>query len=437
MAGPPTVYDTRNGRSVLLSELLSEPGVVAPANDAWADTRALSSPGMAARRLVAARPLADISAVLTSPPTIADPASDGANSTIRTTATTAVGGGVSGNAENPLTCTLVGAPELVGNRPAVVTRQAGSRIGGHGSGIAVITNAPSIDFAIRCNGQRWIAYVTDVLTGERGRVAADDRPQAFANYNYYKLTFADARTRMVEVYTSSVGNLAGINVPTGYSVRPIALNQPRIGVIGDSFWEGTMNNTTQNLRLSVADWFAARLGCAFPIINGVGSTGVIANAGASNYNTFMQRLQAGDMGRSRVGDLDLLFLPGSVNDSNTSVGGLAIPAGDATLQAAYQAYVSLAMTEQPNAIIVGCGQEFSGGGQAVASRTAAYKAGFLAAAGSDRRMIFLDNNLFAAAPDTNVIGADNVHPGGVFGSQVIGYSLADDIRKVVASTFGL
>lgn len=384
----------------------------------------------ASRLLVgASRPLGDLSAVMASPPTITGPASDGANSTIQT-----------GNAPGQSTgmylpsdatrVALFGGP-ISGGRIQGLTRVSGSRVQGHSNCIAFMTDSQTVDFALRCNGNRWACYVTDP-DGVRRRIAAADRAQAYSNYNYYKLDFGSTAGggRLVEVYLSDVGNFGGINVATGYSIWPADLGQqPRIAMILDSF--GTsMNDTTLQLKLAMPDWFAAFFGCNNPYVNDAGSTGVIGN-NAGTYNTFAQRVAAGDLDYARIGNMDLVFAPGSVNDANPTNNGIASPAGDATVQAAYQSYIAALMVAQPNAIIVGAGAEFTNGVGAVSTRTAAYKAGFVAAAGSDPRMLFLDNTLFEYAPDTGVLGADTVHPGGVFGARHIGERLARQILSRV------
>lgn len=377
-----------------------------------------------AQRLLAGaqRPLGDISVVMASPPTITDPVSDGANSTVQTGQSTSAGMFSSADTAR---VTIFGGP-MVSTRIATVTRQAGARLQGHGACIAFYTDADTVDFAIRCNGNKWIAYVT-TPDGVRARIATNDRTQAFSNLNYYNLAFGSTAGggRLVEVYLSNVGNYGGINVPTGYSIWPADLAyQPRIAGIGDSYFEGSMNDGNLNLKLALMDWFAGTFGVNNPLVNGVGSTGVIANAGASNFNTFQQRLDAGDLDESRVGAFDLVFAPGSINDDTLINNGVAIPAGNATVQAAYQTYIQTLMTAQPRAIIVGAPQEFRPAAAADASRVAAYKAGFQAAAGGLARMIWLDGTLFESAPDTGVIGADNTHPDGVFGARHIGERLA-------------
>lgn len=387
--------------------------------------RLLDDPWFKARRLLdaAQRPLGDISAVMGSAPTITDPLSDGANSTVQ--AAQAVGAGMY-LASDTTRVTTFGGP-LSGGRIATLTRQSGSRLQGHSSCIAFYTDADTVDFGIRCNGVKWIAYVT-TPDGVRARIATNDRTQAYSNLNYYKLAFGSTAGggRLLEIYSSNVGSFGGINVPTGYSIWPADIvQQPKIAMIGDSYLEGSMNDANLSLKLAVPDWFASTFGVNNPLVNGVGSTGVIADAGASAYNNFQARVTAGDIDASRIGAHDMVFVPGSVNDANLTNNGVASPAGDATLQAAYQTYITSVMAAQPEALIVGCCQEFqTGGGAAVTSRAAAYKAGFLAAAGTDPRMIYLDGSVFEAAADTGVLGADTIHPGGTFGTRHIGERLA-------------
>lgn len=383
----------------------------------------LNDPWFKARRLLdaAQRPLGDIAAVMGSPPTITDPASDGANSTVQTGE--AVGGGTFLPTDTARVA-VFGGP-LSGGRIQTITRVSGARVQGHGAGIAFYTDADTVDFSLRCNGSKWIAYVT-TPDGVRARIATNDRSQAYANYNYYKLAFGSTAPagRLVEIYLGDAGNYGGINVPTGYSIWAADLaHQPRIACVWDSFAEGSMNDTNVNRKLAVGDWFGAMFGVNNPFVNAVGSTGVIADAGASNYSTFGERIAAGDMDSSRVGHFDLILAPGSVNDGFTSVNGLNSPAGDATVQAAYAAYIAALMVAQPYAIIVGASQQFSTIA-AISTRTAAYKAGFQASAGTDPRMIWMDASLFESAPDADVIGADNIHPDGADGARHIGERLA-------------
>lgn len=404
-----------------------------------------TSPTNSAQRLVASSrsPLGDISAVMATPPAITNPLSDGANSTVQASATNAYGAGVSGNAESPLTATIMGGTSIVTGLIQNTSQSLAAGIrSGHGSGIAFETNAHTVDFLLRCNGFNWIAYVTDLTTNVRARISANDLVQAYTNRNYYKLVWGTASAgdrlpRRYEICGGIVTSYGGINVPNGDSVRPVAFNEPRILIIGDSYKEGSMNNTALNNKLAEADWFAAAFGCRNPIVNGVGSTGVIANAGASNLYSFQQRQAAGDFTIARIGAVDLIYVPGSINDNNATNGGVTIPSGDATLQAAYTTLIASLMVDQPNAIIVGASHQFANGVAAVASRVAAYKAGMVAAAGGSQRVIWVDQTLFQNAADTSVIGADAVHPGGVFGTKIIGLSEAGSVIAAIRTRYGI
>ena len=383
-----------------------------------------------ARKLLnaAQRPLGDLSAVMASPPTITDPVTDGANSTVQTAQT--VNGGMFLSSD-PTRVSLFGGPISTGAFPAggriqTLTRTAGAMFQGHSACIAFYTDAPLFDAVLRCNGARWIAYVTDP-NGVRARISSADRVQAFANQNYYKMDFGAAAPggRLIEIYLGQGSNFGGINVPTGYSIWPAPLShQPRFGALWDSFGEGVINDATINLKLAPLDWFAGVFGINNPHVNGLASTGTIATNGGANYLTFGQRVAAGDMHWSKIGHLDLIFAPGSVNDGLIPPGGIASPAGDATVQAAYQSEISGLLTDQPRAIILGTSQQFNSSGAAIASRTAAYRAGFFAAAGNDNRLQWMDGSLFESAPNSGVIGADTIHPAGVAGSRHIGERLA-------------
>lgn len=385
-----------------------------------------------ARKLLTAaqRPLSDLSAVMASPPTITDP-TDGANSTLRPAQ------GPNGpfySSSNAQRVTIIGGVLNVGTGAIqTVTSFGVSRVAGHASGFAFFTDAQTCDFSLANSGAPWIAYVTDP-DGVRRRIAASDRALiASANANYYKIDFGStaAGGRLVEVYTTA--RVFGVNAPAGYSIWAAPLpQQPKIAVIGDSFVEGLMNDTTVSLKLAMADWIAAAFGVNNPLCLGLGGTGVLATSGGTK-TTFKQRIDAGDLDVSRVGEMDLVFWLGSVNDHNVSAGGQAIPAGDAAVLTAQQAGVAAAMIAQPNAIFVGVGGQFNSGSGAPASRTAAYKAGFQAAANSDPRLLWLDNTLYDSAADTGVIGADSIHPGGVFGTRHIGERLGRQALAALAT----
>jgi hypothetical protein len=94
------------------------------------------------------------------------------------------------------------------------------------------------------------------------------------------------------------------------------------------------------------------------------------------------------------------------------------------VQAAYQAEIAALKIAQPRAIIVGAGAEMNNSRGAVASRTAAYKAGFVAAANGGPRMIWLDGSSSESSAIPASSAPDGVHPGSVFGASHLGGRLA-------------
>lgn len=502
---------------------------LASQGDAYASFDAL-----AARRVLAAQPLGDISTIMSTLPAVISAPSDGANSIIQSAATVAIGGGASGNSENPITCSILGnsSGNISSGVIQTITRQGSTRTSQIGDGVGFQTNAGWFDISLKGNNRPWMVYVTDIVTGIRARIQTNDIGVVFTSangFNYYAVAFgayftatASGNTltvtslsptlqpsqylinngaiaaganlyasgvqggsiiqpygtngtsgtggtgtyalntsgssqpnptqmvavtrspRLIEIYAYGAdlpAGFAGVNVPNGDSVSPISLGQPRVGAVGDSYWEASMNNTVLNVRLQLPYWVAAYLGCNNPVINGVGSTGVIANAAATAggaLNNFQTRVSMGDMNNSYVGDFDIILALGSINDNNPTNGGLTMPAGAPQLQAAYQTYIQSVMVAQPNAIIVGIPQEFTTGNPALQPQLLAYEAGFTAAAGGERRMIWLPNTLYEhAKSDTSVIGADAVHPNSVFGCRIIGQSLAKSIVAGIKAAYNL
>lgn len=397
--------------------------------------RALSSPAAKASKILraAAKGITPIAQVMASPPTITQAASDGANSTIIASSTIAAGGGAY-NAENALHTTITGGP-IVGGRIQTVTNGA-SRVAGHSNCVTFGTYSSVVDICIRANGSRLMFYVTDVLTGVRARVAATDIVATFSAANYYKLDFGSRALRIIEVYAGNVSNIYGINVPTTDSVWAVSVNQPRILIIGDSYPEGSMNDTTISSKLAYADFLAAGLGANNPVCNALGSTGV--NANGATKTSFQGRLNAGDIDVSRIGSFDLVVLHNSINDASIPNGGTA---NDETFQAGLTSFVSALMTKQPDAIIVGYGPEDPPSGASTQARFDATKAGFLAAAGADSRMLYLDNSLAGEkwmfpGINTVIIGADNIHLGGVAGTSYLGQRAANSIIAALRTRFG-
>lgn len=383
------------------------------------------------RRIIsAAKSAQDITAVMGSAPTITDPVA-GANSTIQTGQTTAQGLYSSDDTSRVLN---LGGLTSIGGRIQTITRVNGARVAGHAHGKAFMTNAAAFDITLR-NPTTWIAYVT-TPDGLRRRIASADRAQiASGNAEYYKVDFGSRAPRLVEVYSRSlVDNFGGINVANGDSIWLPNLDQINIAWMWDSFGEGSANESTPlfSVRKTCVDFASAALGCNNPVVNAVGSTGVLARStGGTTYNNYLERVLAGDLDEANIGTQDLVILLGSINDSQTGLGGST---DDAVVKAAWQTLVNEVMQRQPSAYIFCFGQEFGSAAAAGASRTLAYKQGTDDAVNysptrPSNRVRFLSGNLFESTPDTGVIGTDNVHPAQEAGSQYIGLRLQQRILQ--------
>lgn len=409
-----------------------------------ADRNSSLSRSVAARRIIrgATRRIDPISNVLASPPAVTIPAGTYGNSTIITTATTNQGGGRF-NSENPLHATPMGGSLNTGIFQTItrLPGQTPARFAGHSAGVSFATRSSVFDICIRAANFNVIMYATDLLTGARARVAVDDIVQVGPEERYYKVDFGSAAMRGIEVYTGISAKLFGINVPTTDSVWAWsgASEQPRIAMLWDSYGQGELSDTgtLNKLKLATPDYIAARLGCANPWINALAGTGVVATGAApGTFNSFAQRVAAGDLDASRVGGFDLVWAPVSVNDSGTTYN-----LTDATVQSAYASMIAALMAAQPDAIIVGSGPQYAVQIKPPQSRFDAAKAGFLAAAGADPRMIHLDNSLTGEnwmfdGINATIIGADGLHPTKV-GAQYLGERIGGSIAAAVKTRFSL
>jgi len=387
----------------------------------------------------AARALPPITSVASTPSCVVG--TENANSTVITTAT--VNGGFRYDASDSRYTTPVADVQTSGVYVGAGTTYSVSGTptyrGLHGWGRAFETFSASFDFLIRPGAQNFTVYVTDLATGIRARVQADDFTAANNNPRYVRCDATGRGWRRYEIVAGTVASITAINVPTTDTIRPAQFaDEARIGYIGDSYIAGALSDTgTINYaRMTTTDYMFARFGVVRGWPFGVGGTGVLATNSGNSAN-FQQRRDNGDFKISRIGRLDLLIAPPSINDSSSSSGGTT---SDAVFQAAYQTYISSLMIDQPTAIIVGFGPQFAVSTQPGQSRYDAAKAGFLAAAGNDPRMIWIDNSPAGEAWMTTanigtIIGPDNIHPNRL-GVEYLGNTIASSVLQAISARFG-
>jgi hypothetical protein len=306
------------------------------------------------------------------------------------------------------------------------------RVNAHGEAIRFATNAPSIDLGAELRGQPFTAYVTDLTTRVRARIAANDTATT-AGECFHLLAFGSSSPRIIEIYVDS-GNptqyFTQINVTANYDLwAPPAADELAIGYEGDSWAQGTGNGNTNGVKLTVTDFMAERLGVANPRVSGVGGTGFATNGGANN--TFLQRLQAGDMDASRIGALDVFVVPLSVND--------VLNATAAQIAAAAPQVYAAARAAQPNAIIISFSGQTTSSTPFNQAASDAAKAGM--ASLNDPNMIFVDtgpsgeNWVPSGVIASWFTGTNNhLNDAGMVG---YGYRMADSIVNAVRGKYGL
>lgn len=173
------------------------------------------------------------------------------------------------------------------------------------------------------------------------------------------------RMRRIEIYNSN-GKIVGVRVPTLSVVRPWPAAGPRLFAMTDSFGDTYQFYAGGGWPFRVAD----RLGIEDIWVNGRGGTGFLTtnNGTQSKY-------------RDRLGDVVaqlpasaltpvVLITQGSINDN---------AAADADLTAEVTAYYNQAFTTLPNAVLVQTGMLRPAGNAPSDAKSAAVKAGFLAA----------------------------------------------------------
>lgn len=394
-----------------------------------------------ARRILAAaaRGITPIETVMASPPTYSQGATN-ANSSIVAASTTNLNGGrfEAGNTavvDNVGTIILDPISPFQYRPQATIEGLASSTVrrGSKGNKIAFEMDAPAFDIALNTLGNAVAVYVTDLVTGVRARAAPADQATT-TGWSYHKWDFGSDGLRRIELLIQNGISLRSINVAPAYSIwRPCTAAKPKGAIIWDSYGAGSESGGTNSLSLSVTDYLAETMGLTDLLSLSRGGTGFI-NA-ASTIGSFEYRIDNGDIDISRVGHLDFLIIPASLNDSSSS---------DVDVQAAATITWQKAAAKQPGAILFGCGPQVTKANPASQSRFDAVKAGFQAAAGADPRFIWLDNSptgdnwMFGPSGTGNVsryIGADNIHvtdSGSAYLGRRMGESLLNALRDLAA-----
>ena len=331
---------------------------------------------------------------------------------------------------------LGGPAAIVGaTNVQIAALYAGSyRKGGHGNGIAFSTRAQVVEVGLSTTGTGIIVYVTDLSTGVRLRGAANDYTTNSGRC-LYKFDTGFVGNKLIEVYGDRNTTFTGVVVDTANTIwAPApAVDRPKVGIIWDSYGQGVTSGGSNTIKLTVTDYFCERLGVANYFNPSDGGTGFISTNSGLGY-TFGQRIGYGDINATRIGDLDLLVIPASVNDSSQT---------DAAVQAAAQSAIVAAMIAQPKAIIAVFGPQSPTSAIAAQSRFDAIKTAVTKAAAGDPRVIYVDNSpsagnfMYGSASsgiNQTIIGTDNVHMTDA-GGPYLGYRMADALLLAITTAF--
>ena len=381
-----------------------------------------------AQRIVraAARGITPITTVMASPPTYSEGTS-GTASTITGANVNASGGGASAYTSDATRFSSNGwftasATATTGMTDRSVTKlnanTAGYRRGAHGASIVFGTDADQFDVCASWGSVPFIVYVTDLRTGIRARTQANDIVPTVTSTSYKKWVFADAGPRIIEICPRySAANTTpvfrGVNVPATANIWQVANHfpdQPRIAWIGDSWGDTGGSTNTNSAKLLATDYFGERLGCRSVLSLSQGGSGLL-NDSAGQGSYYQRAIEGsplgdatGDLSVSRIGKLDLIVIPGTLNDRVDNNAAWT----DAAAQAAMQALAAAARAMQPDALIVGLGPQQTRSVTTLQSRFDALQAGLLAGAAGDPRCLWIDNSptgdqlLFGSAATGNI-----------------------------------
>jgi hypothetical protein len=273
-----------------------------------------------------------------------------------------------------------------------------------GNGIRFATDCTSFDFVLNSTGA-YIVYITE--DGVRARAQDIDYVGSVSGSAYYRFDLPSRKNRIIEIYTTDIAFLRGINVDAYSSIwLPAVADEPRMAVIWDSYGFHTNNPAANITKTGVTDFFAAMFGSASLYSMSIGSTGFLNPNGT--FGNFQFRVENGAVSQSRIGLLDLVACFGSVNDDIAVIGTQT----DAALAVAVTATFTRIASDQPQAVIVGGPPQSSINRPGTQARADVMKAAFLAVAALDTnplRFVWVDSFGEGALGGTASVGKNSLY----------------------------
>ena len=412
---------------------------------------ASSSPAkVAAQRVIASntRGLTPITQVMASPPTVVNGST---NNSLGNNYSAYTGQAQPFSPYTPVALTgsnlganWAGTTQQFGNTRASSTGNPASKRAGPG-GFRVRTTGQHFEFCSD-NTYKYMVYVTNPTTGVRERIAVNDLSGPGSGFGLWpRIAFSSAADRIIEVFGGVGGTsegalvIRGLDGSAGVAITAPSFNplELRVLIVGDSHSDHTGSSNTNSIRYSLPDFFAERLGTANIWCSAAGGRGFLNPGSYATYRSGI--VTAGDIDPAYVGDMDVVVLAGTTNDD------LAMNAAytDVAIQAEVQLAVAAAMLKQPKALIVvhgPLGRTLSPSPNAHVtpqSRYDAIKAGVIAAAAGDKRVIYIDNSpsgtpWVTAGNQGTYLGADGTHLTNA-GMSGCGYAFATALLAACAA----